>query len=386
MLSKRVKSLQSSVTIQISTKARELKAQGKDILSFSAGEPDFDTPQVIKDEAIKAVNGGQNKYTAVSGTKDILQAVQRKLRDENGLKYELDQIITNVGAKQSLFNITQALIDDKDEVIIPAPYWVTYPEIVSYSGGIPVFVEACEKNDFKITPEQLKKAISPKTKALILNSPSNPTGSVYSKDEILALAQVLKGTNIVVISDEMYEKLIYDDVKFCATASVSEDMFKRTITVNGLSKCGAITGWRFGYMASPFTELNKAIIKLQSQSTSNICSIVQQACIPALLGKADDDMKQMRAEFEKRRDYACKALNEIENISVFKPKGAFYLFINISKIELDSVQFCKDLLEQKGVACVPGLAFGMDGYVRFSFATDLNSIKEGIKRIKDFVS
>ncbi len=384
MLSKRIKTLSESMTIAISAKARELKNQDKDILSFSAGEPDFDTPQIIKNEAIKAINEGKSKYTAVAGDMEILKAVQTKLKNDHGLEYETNQIITNVGAKQSLFNIAQALIDEGDEVIIPAPYWVTYPEIVTYSGGKPVFIYAKEEDDFKITPQQLKDAISTKTKALILNSPSNPTGSVYSKEELLALGEVLKGTDIVIISDEMYEKLIYGE-SFCATASVSEDIFKRTITVNGLSKCSAMTGWRFGYMASPFDELNKAIIKLQSQSTSNICSIVQYASILALLGEADDDIENMRKAFEQRKTYACKAFNEINGLSVIEPKGAFYLFINISKIEQDSMKFCQDLLEQKGVACVPGVAFGMDGYIRFSFATDLDSIKEGIKRIKDFI-
>ncbi len=385
MLSKRVQNLSASLTIEISTKARELKMQGRDILSFSAGEPDFDTPQIIKNEAIKAINSGKNKYTAVAGINEVRKAIQYKLKKDNNLDYELENIITNVGAKQSLFNLAQAIIDNGDEVIIPTPYWVTYPEIVTYSGGVSVFLQTDESEDFKITPEKLKNAITPKTKALILNSPSNPTGSVYSKEELLALGEVLKDTKIIVISDEMYENLLYGDTKFCATASVSEDMFNRTITINGLSKCGAMTGWRFGYMASPFKELTKALIRLQSQSTSNICSIVQYAAIPALLGEANDDIEKMRVEFEKRKEYACKAFSEIEKLSVYEPKGAFYLFINISKIQKDSMQFCKDLLEQKGVACVPGIAFGMDGYIRFSFATDLKSIKEGIKRIKEFV-
>lgn len=385
MLSKRIQVLSPSLTIAISTQARQMKEQGKDVISFSAGEPDFDTPQVVKDKAIQAINNGLSKYTAVPGTPDVLKAVQTKLKNDHNLEYNSSDIIVNVGAKHSLFNIIQALIDTDDEVIIPAPYWVTYPEIVLYSGGKPVFIQTDEQSSFKITPQQLKNAITPKTKALILNSPSNPSGSVYTKDEIAKLGEVLKGSQIIVISDEMYEKLTYDK-PFCATASVSEDLYNRTITVNGLSKCAAMTGWRFGYMASPLKELNEAIKKLQSQSTSNICSIVQHAAISALLGEADDDIEKMKQAFIQRRDYAVSEFNKIPNLSVLSPDGAFYLFVNISKFEKNSMEFCKNLLEQKGVAVVPGIGFGMDGYIRFSFATDLDSIKEGIERIKQFVS
>lgn len=385
MLSKRIQVLSPSLTIAISTQARQMKEQGKDVISFSAGEPDFDTPQVVKDKAIQAINNGLSKYTAVPGTPDVLKAVQTKLKNDHNLEYNSSDIIVNVGAKHSLFNIIQALIDTDDEVIIPAPYWVTYPEIVLYSGGKPVFIQTDEQSSFKITPQQLKNAITPKTKALILNSPSNPSGSVYTKDEIAKLGEVLKGSQIIVISDEMYEKLTYDK-PFCATASVSEDLYNRTITVNGLSKCAAMTGWRFGYMASPLKELNEAIKKLQSQSTSNICSIVQHAAISALLGEADDDIEKMKQAFIQRRDYAVSEFNKIPNLSVLSPDGAFYLFVNISKFEKNSMEFCKNLLDQKGVAVVPGIGFGMDGYIRFSFATDLDSIKEGIERIKQFVS
>lgn len=385
MLSKRIQVLSPSLTIAISTQARQMKEQGKDVISFSAGEPDFDTPQVVKDKAIQAINNGLSKYTAVPGTPDVLKAVQTKLKNDHNLEYNSSDIIVNVGAKHSLFNIIQALIDTDDEVIIPAPYWVTYPEIVLYSGGKPVFIQTDEQSSFKITPQQLKNAITPKTKALILNSPSNPSGSVYTKDEIAKLGEVLKGSQIIVISDEMYEKLTYDK-PFCATASVSKDLYNRTITVNGLSKCAAMTGWRFGYMASPLKELNEAIKKLQSQSTSNICSIVQHAAISALLGEADDDIEKMKQAFIQRRDYAVSEFNKIPNLSVLSPDGAFYLFVNISKFEKNSMEFCKNLLDQKGVAVVPGIGFGMDGYIRFSFATDLDSIKEGIERIKQFVS
>ncbi len=385
MLSKRIQTLSESLTIAISSKARTMKARGEDVLSFSAGEPDFDTPKAIKDAAINAINEGVAKYTAVGGMPDVLKAIQTKLKRDNNLTYDTEDIITNVGAKHSLFNIIQAIVNRGDEIIIPAPYWVSYPEIVTFSGGVPVVIKADENTDFKISPQQLKDAITPKTKALILNTPSNPTGSVYSKKELQELCAVLEGTDIIVISDEIYEKLTYD-VKFHSPAQISDNMFKRTIVVNGLSKCVAMPGWRFGYMASPMKELNQAIIKLQSQSTSNICSIVQKAAIPALLGKADEDIYLMKKAFRQRLDYAVNAFNKIPKISVLKPHGAFYLYVNIKEYEKDSMKFCKELLAKKGVATVPGVGFGLDGYFRFSFATDLKSIEEGIKRINEFVS
>jgi aspartate aminotransferase len=368
----------------ISSKARQMKNEGIDVLSFSAGEPDFDTLKIVKDEAIKAINSGFSKYTAIPGAPEVLQAIQTKLKRDHGLRYETSQIITNVGAKHSLFNLFQAIIDPKDEVIVPAPYWVTYPEIILYCEGVPVFIDTNEETDFKITPKMLECAITPKTKALILNTPSNPTGSVYSKKELEALGEVLKGTKIIVASDEMYEKLIYGK-PFTAVASVSEDLFNRTVTINGLSKCAAMTGWRFGYMASVMDELNSAIKNLQSQSTSNICSIVQKAAIPALLGQANDEMLYMKKAFEKRRDMAVELFSQIKGLSVFKPDGAFYLFINCKEIEPDSMTFCKKMLEEVKVATVPGSGFGCDGYFRFSFATDEVSIQEGIGRIKKFV-
>lgn len=384
MLSQRVQVLSESLTMAISSKARQMKNEGIDVLSFSAGEPDFDTLKIVKDEAIKAINSGFSKYTAIPGAPEVLQAIQTKLKRDHGLRYETSQIITNVGAKHSLFNLFQAIVDPKDEVIVPAPYWVTYPEIILYCEGVPVFIDTNEETDFKITPKMLERAITPKTKALILNTPSNPTGSVYSKKELEALGEVLKGTKIIVASDEMYEKLIYGK-PFTAVASVSEDLFNRTVTINGLSKCAAMTGWRFGYMASVMDELNSAIKNLQSQSTSNICSIVQKAAIPALLGQANDEMLYMKKAFEKRRDMAVELFSQIKGLSVFKPDGAFYLFINCKEIEPDSMTFCKRMLEEVKVATVPGSGFGCDGYFRFSFATDEVSIQEGISRIKKFV-
>ena len=381
----RMETLSPSVTMAITALGRELKAQGKDILSFSAGEPDFDTPEIIKQAAIKAINDGHTKYTAVEGIIATKQAIINKLKKDHGLEYKLDGIVISNGAKHSLFNLFQVLIENGDEVIIPAPYWVTYPEQVKFSDGVPVFIETDDSTDFKITAEQLKAAITPKTKILLLNTPSNPTGSVYSKEELLALGEVLKGTDIIVLSDEMYEKIIYNDKKFTAAAEVSSDMFKRTVTINGLSKAVAMTGWRFGYIATPDASLAKAMTKLQGQVTSNINTMTQYAAIPALEGDADETIEMMRVEFEKRKNIAVKSFNEIKGLSTIDPDGAFYLFVNIKEVTNDSMKFCADLLEQKGVALVPGLAFGTEGYVRFSFATDLVTIQEGIKRIKEFV-
>ncbi|WP_345978415.1 pyridoxal phosphate-dependent aminotransferase [Sulfurimonas sp. HSL3-2] len=384
MLTKRINALSESITIAVSNLAQELKAQGKDILSFSAGEPDFDTPQVIKDTAIKAINDGFTKYTAVDGIPALKQAIIDKLQRENGLTYTPAQVIVNNGAKHSLFNLFSAIVEEGDEVIIPAPYWVTYPELVKYCGGTPIEIDTDDASGFKITPEQLKNAITPKTKMIVITSPSNPTGSVYTRDELTALGKVLEGTDIIVASDEMYEKLIYDG-EFTSSAAVSEDMFKRTITINGLSKSVAMTGWRFGYMASHRTDIIKATKTLQSQSTSNINSITQKAAITGLDGSADKDIEMMRVEFKKRRDEAVQLFNAIDGLSVLKPDGAFYLFVNIKEISNDSLQFSKDLLEQTGVAVVPGVGFGSEGYFRFSFATDIDSIREGIKRIEGFV-
>lgn len=384
LLSHRIQTLSPSLTIAISSLARDLKAQGKDILSFSAGEPDFETPQAIKDEAIKAINDGFTQYTAVPGIPELLEAVASKLKRENNLEYAPSDIIVSNGAKQSLFNLFQAVLNPEDEVIIPAPYWVTYPELVKYASATPVIIETDEISGFKITAQELKDAITPKTKMLILTSPSNPTGSVYSKEELEAIAEVLKDTDILVASDEMYEKLVYG-INFVATASISDDMYQRTITINGLSKSVAMTGWRFGYLATPKKELIAAMNKLQSQSTSNINSITQKAAIPALLGKVDNEVESMRKAFEARADEAVKLFNEIDGLSVLKPQGAFYLFVNIKDISDNSIEFCKELLQATGVAVVPGIGFGSEGYFRFSFATDITTIREGIRRIEKFI-
>lgn len=384
MLSDRIQTLSPSLTIAIASLARDLKGQGKDILSFSAGEPDFETPQPIKDAAIKAINEGFTRYTAVAGIPELLQSIAGKLKRDNNLEYAPSDIIVSNGAKQSLFNLFQAVINEGDEVIIPAPYWVTYPELVKYAGGIPVIIDTDEIGGFKITDDQLKAAITPKTKMIVLTSPSNPTGSVYSKAELESLAEVLKGTDIIVASDEMYEKLVYD-IDFVAAASISDDMYHRTVTINGLSKSVAMTGWRFGYLATPNKALIKAMNDLQGQSTSNINSITQKAALVALDGKVDEEIEQMRRAFEARATEAVKLFNEIDGLSVLKPQGAFYLFVNTKDISNDSIEFCKELLQATGVAVVPGIGFGAEGYFRFSFATDITTIREGIRRIEKFV-
>ena len=382
--SHRIQTLEESVTIAVSSLARELKAKGRDILSFSAGEPDFDTPQSVKNVAIDAINAGFTKYTAVGGIPELKDAIIAKLKRENGLSYERSEVLVSNGAKHSLFNIGAALIDHDDEVLIPVPFWVTYPELVKYYGGKPVLLPTNDANAFKITPEQLRAALTPRTKMLILNSPSNPTGSVYSRDERAALGKVLEGTNVWVVSDEMYEKLLYEG-EFGSTAFASEDLLQRTIVVNGVSKSAAMTGWRMGYCACKDKKLIKLMDNLQGQCTSNINSITQKAAIAALDGRIDSDIESMRKEFYKRRDIVVEGIAAIKGLSVVKPSGAFYVFVNISKIESDSVRFCKALLEKEGVAVVPGSGFGMDGYFRFSFATDLPSIMQGIERINRFV-
>lgn len=385
-IAKRIDRLSPSITLSVTALAKKLKAEGKDILSFSAGEPDFDTPQIIKDAAIDATNRGFTKYTAVEGIIQTKEAIINKLKKDHNLDYKLENILISNGAKHSLFNLFQALVEEGDEVIIPAPYWVTYPEQVKYSNATPVIVETKEENDFKLTTDELKNAITEKTKVLILNSPSNPCGCVYTKKELEEIAEVLKNTNILIFSDEMYEKIIYDGLKFTATATINEDMFNRTITINGLSKAVAMTGWRFGYLATPRQDIIKAISKLQGQVTSNINSITQCAAIPALDGSADKDIENMRKEFEIRKNYVYEGFNKIKGLSCIKPEGAFYAFVNATKITNDSIKFCSKLLEEKGVAVVPGIGFGMEGYFRFSYASDLESIKKALVRIEDFIN
>lgn len=384
--SNRIKRLNESLTIAISSLARDLKAQGKDILSFSAGEPDFDTPKGIKDEAIRSINSGFTKYTQVSGINELKKAICDKLQRENALHYEPSEVIVCNGAKHALFNVFAALVDKGDEVIIPAPYWVTYPELTSYFGGKNVIIETSEENNFKITAKDLQSAITKKTKLLILTSPSNPTGMVYSKDELESLYAVLKGTDIVVVSDEIYEKLVYDNIAYTSAGALNADALNRTITINGLSKSFAMTGWRVGYAATKDKELVRLMNNLQSQSTANINSIAQRACIPALSGECNIDAENFIQAFQNRRNLAHKLINGIKSLEVRLPQGAFYLFINIKAVNGDSMAFCKDLLEKQGVALVPGVAFGMEGYARFSFACGEEQIIDGIKRIEAYVN
>lgn len=383
--SSRITNLQESATIAISTLATTLKTQGRDILSFSAGEPDFDTPEPIKLAAKAALDEGFTKYTQVAGIPELKQAIAKKLQRENSLHYEPKQILVSNGAKQSLFNVFQALIDKGDEVIIPSPYWVTYPELVTYSGGSNVFIETNEQNGFKITASSLRQAITSKTKALVLTTPSNPTGMVYTRQELESIAQVLQGSGIVVIADEMYEKLLYDG-EFVSAGSISQDMFERTITINGLSKSVAMTGWRMGYCACADTTLIKLMTNLQSQCTSNINSITQKASIIALEGGVDKQIESMRQAFLARRDLAVASINQIKGLHTLSPQGAFYLFISIgNSCGGDSMEFCRQLLEQEGVALVPGSAFGAEGFVRLSFACSTEQLTAGIARIAHFM-
>lgn len=388
--SNKILNLSESATIAIATLARTLKAQGRDILSFSAGEPDFDTPQLIKDEAVRALNTGFTKYTAVAGIPDLLEAISAKLKRDNDLDYSANEIIVSNGAKQSLFNVFQALINEGDEVLIPSPYWVTYPEVVTFSGGKPVFIETKEEFNFKARGADFAKCITNKTKIIVLTSPSNPTGMVYDKEELESILKVAEEHNLWIVCDEMYEKLSYDKkaISIASLIDRNSDMAKRIVTINGLSKSVAMTGWRMGYAACKDKNLIKYMDNLQSQCTSNINSITQKASIVALSTDINQDIEYMKGEFKKRRDEACDIINNISGISVVKPDGAFYLFINIQGVKGyngQSIEFCKDLLEKAGVALVPGIAFGMDGFVRFSFACDIETIREGLNRINTFI-
>jgi aspartate aminotransferase len=382
------KVLRPSPTLAVTMKAKALQKEGRDIIGFGAGEPDFDTPDNIKAAAIRAIQEGFTKYTPVGGIDELKDAVIEKLHKDNGLVYKRSQIVVSTGAKHALFNMAQVLFGQGDEVIIPAPYWVSYPDIVLLADATPVFVDGGESEGFKLTPAKLKKAITAKTKALILNSPSNPTGAAYSFDELKALAEVLKGTEILVISDDIYEKVVYDDFRFSNMANVSEEMKEKTIVVNGLSKSHAMTGWRMGYAAGPDNVI-AAMTEIQSQSTSNPTSFVQKASIEALLGD-QSFIPKMVAEFKKRRDVIVGALNDIPGITCAMPPGSFYVFPRVSALYgrkyqgkpiATSNDFSEFLLEAANVAVVPGAAFGNDDYIRLSYATSMKLIVEGVKRI-----
>lgn len=388
-ISKRVQAIKPSPTLAIDAKAKVLQQQGVDVISFGAGEPDFDTPKNIKSAAISAINEGYTKYCPVSGSPDVKKAVISKLKNDNNLDYTPEEIIVSCGAKHSLYNIFQAIIDEGDEVIISAPYWVSYPDMVILAGGNPVIIETSDKDNFKMTPAALEKAITKKTKALIINSPSNPTGVMYNKEDLKAIADVCLKHNILIISDDIYEKLVYDNLEFCSVASISPEIKAITLVVNGVSKAFSMTGWRIGYTAGS-KEIISAMTKLQSQSTSNPTSISLKAAVEALNGP-QEDVEMMRKEFEKRRNYIVERLNSIEGISCLKPNGAFYVFPNISKLIgktyngitiNNDLEFADFLLEKAKIAVVPGTAFGTKGYMRLSYATSMSCIKEGIDRLE----
>ncbi len=393
-IAERMNRIKPSPTLAITAKANELKAKGIDVIGFGAGEPDFDTPENIKQAAKKAMDEGKTKYTPVPGTVELKDAVISKLKKENGLEYSRDEIIITNGGKHGLFGIAMALIEDGDEVIVPAPYWVSYPDQIRLFGGKPVFVEASDIAGFKITPEQLIKSITSKTVACIINSPSNPTGAAYTEDELKKLAQVCLDHDLYIISDEIYEHMIYDDFKFVSLASLLPELKDKVITVNGVSKCYSMTGWRMGFTAGP-AHIIKAMSKAQGQSTSNVCSITQAACVEAYNGP-QEVIKEMGVAFKERRDYIVSALNAIDGVSCNKPQGAFYVFPNITSLFgkktpegmtiNSSEDLCLQLLEKHNVALVPGSAFGAEGYVRLSYATSLELIKKGVERINDMVS
>jgi len=393
-ISKRAQAVPASATIAVNSRARELEAQGVDIVRFAAGEPDFDTPDYIKNAAAEALKAGQTKYTAAAGIIELRAAIAEKLRKENGLSYTPDQVIVNMGGKHSVYEAMQAVLDPGDEVILPTPYWVTYPEAVKLAGATPKIVQTDKANSYKITAEQLKRAITGKTAMLMLNSPNNPGGFTYTPEELRGFAKVLEGTNVMVISDEVYEKLIYGDTRFVSFAALTEDTYSRTITINGFSKPFAMTGWRLGYTAGPL-EVIKAMGRLQSHMTQNPVTFAQYAAIAALGEAAAEAIEKMRVEFERRGKYMAQRLNSIEGVVCSEPTGAFYCFPDVSShygraingVKINgSVDFAKALLEQANVALVPGLPFGCDNNVRLSFACSLEQISKGVDRIDKWLS
>ena len=388
IVSNSLKRIKPSPTIAVTSKAREMRAAGKDVIGLGAGEPDFDTPDNIKEAAIQAIKKGDTKYTAVDGTPILKKAIQGKFKRENNISYEVDQISVGTGGKQVLYNVFMATLNPGDEVIIPAPYWVSYPDMVLLAGGTPKIVKCSEENEFKITPEQLKKAISKKTKWLIINSPSNPTGSCYTKKEIENLSKVLIGNkHVFILSDDIYEHITYDNFKFFTIAQI-DTLKDRTLTMNGVSKSYSMTGWRIGYGAGP-KDIIKAVAKIQSQSTTNPSSISQAAAVEALNG-TQDFIKTRSDSFKERRDFVVKTLNSINGLSCLKPSGAFYVFPNCKKLLGDKTklktdkEFVEKLLEKAEVAVVQGSAFGLDGYFRISYATSMDNLKKALDRIKSF--
>ena len=392
-LASRVAKVKPSETLAITAKANALRAQGRDVIGFGAGEPDFDTPDHIKQAAIRAIEAGFTKYTPVGGTDELKDSIIAKLKTDNRLEYKRSQVVVSCGAKHTLYNLAQALFEEGDEVIIPAPYWVSYPDIVVLAGGTPVILNTLEKDGFKMKPEQLKASITPRTRAVIFNGRSNPTGAAYSPDELKALAAVLADTDIFAVSDDIYEKILYADFPFANIVMADSRLKDRTIVVNGVSKAYAMTGWRIGYAAGP-EEIIGAISKIQSQNTSNPTSISQKAAVAALTGD-QHVVSMMVAEFEKRKNCIVEALNDIPGIQCLMPGGAFYVFPNVSALYgrsyegkkiTNSTEFIEYLLDVANVATVPGAAFGSDDHIRLSYATSLTNIEEGVRRIRNAVA
>lgn len=385
LLSDRVTSVTPSVTLAIAAKAKEMAAKGIKVVSLSAGEPDFDTPAFVKDAAIKALQAGDTKYTPAIGTVDLRKAIAAKILRDQNITAPIDQIIVCTGAKHAIFNVLFALLNASDEVIIPSPFWLSYPEMVTVLGGKSVFIPTDESTGFKIHPEQLKKALNTKSKVLILNSPSNPTGAVYSKEELEALIKVLKDfPNVVILSDEIYEKLIFDGANHYSIASLDSEIAKRTVIVNGLSKAYSMTGWRLGYAVCPEKELATAVGSIQSHSTSNATSFAQAGGVVAL-NQGEEEARKMCVVFEKRRTAFYDMIRAIPGLKPFKSQGAFYLFVNIEGTGLDSLTFSDRLLNEAHVAVVPGKPFGSDKHIRLSFATSDAQLEESARRIADWL-
>ena len=382
-ISKRAASLAPSLTLAITAKAKELRAAGEDVIGLGAGEPDFDTPEHIKEAAVKALADGFTKYTPASGTPELRAATARKFERENGLQYDPQQIIISCGGKHSCYNVMLACCQEGDEVIIPAPYWLSYPEMVKLAGATPIIVQTTDATEFKVTPDQLRDAINDRTRIFILNSPSNPTGSVYTPEEIRALGDVCVEKGVLIMSDEIYEKLIYGDTKFQSVAACSPEHQAHTIIVHGLAKAYSMTGWRIGFTAAPLP-IAKAIGAIQSHSTSNPTSFAQVGAVQALEGP-QDHLEMWLGEFNKRRSVAFEKLNAIDGISCVNAQGAFYLFPNISGTGMKSADFCERLLAEAKVAAVPGVAFGSDDYIRISYATSMANIEEALGRLEQFV-
>jgi len=381
-ISSRIAAVTPSLTLQVTNTAKAMKAKGEEVYGLAGGEPDSPTPDHICQAAIEALTEGKTKYTPASGIPELREAIATKLMVENSLEYSPKQVSVNSGAKHSCFNAILAVVEEGDEVIIPAPYWVSYPEMVRLAGGVPVIVETKESNGWKMTAEEFEDNMSPKTKMVIINSPSNPTGAVYSEAELRAVAEVAVEEEIIILSDEIYEKLIYDDVKHVSTASLSKDIYDVTITIGGFSKAYAMTGWRLGYTAAP-EALADAISKIQSHTTSNATTFAQYGGLAALQGD-QSFINDLKAEYNVRRQFMLGKLKEIKNISIVEPQGAFYFYVNCKELGLKSANLCDKLLTRYKVAVVPGAAFGMDQGVRLSYCTTLDVLNEGVSRFEEF--